>query len=147
MQEKWQNVYHCSGNRIWCIPISYILVGTIPTGKLNWKEKSEIIVKLINDRSLMQWCRNWGGGAISGRSINPIPTGRGQIIPTYVLPLPPKNQFIKVPKDTCRQNWSQVFVDFTAQTYIKIRILCLWHVIRKAIWLVTNFRIFEIRIT
>ena len=35
---------------------------------------------------LYQWCRNWGGWGgppIFGRSVNPIPTGGGQIIPTY----------------------------------------------------------------
>ena len=44
--------------------------------------------------SIIQWCRSWVGGAVCppsifSRSVNPIPTGAVQIIPTYYY-WPPK---------------------------------------------------------
>ena len=37
----------------------------------------------FNSFHFMQWCQNQGWPPIFGRSVNPIPTGGGQIIPTY----------------------------------------------------------------
>ena len=57
--------------------------------------KNHIPVLSVNVLHI-QWCRNWGAGRatgppIFGRSVNPIQTGDGQIMPTITTGPIPQN--------------------------------------------------------